>query len=66
MKDLEFEVFEEQKRTSDLTSTVEELFKERRDVEEQCKELEQQVNEVKRQNTEFLNNLVGEKVQFVL
>lgn len=58
IRDLELEVFEEQKRTAELNSTVEELFRERRETEEQCKQLEEQVNEVKRQNAEFLNNLV--------
>jgi septal ring factor EnvC (AmiA/AmiB activator) len=55
---LEFEVLEEQKRSAELTTTVEELFKERRETEEQCKQLELQLNEVKQQNAEFLNNLV--------
>ncbi|KAI6184152.1 Intraflagellar transport protein 74-like protein [Aphelenchoides bicaudatus] len=57
VRDLEFEVLEEQKRTAELGSTVEELFRERRDAEEQCRELEQKYNEIKRQNSDFLNNL---------
>lgn len=59
IRDLEFEVSEEQKRTAELSSTVEELFKERREAEDQCHQLEEKLEEVKRQNANFLSNLVG-------
>jgi F0F1-type ATP synthase membrane subunit b/b' len=50
-------VQEEQKRTEELNSTIEELFRERREREELAAGMEQQFNESKRQNAEFLNNL---------
>lgn len=58
MKDLEFEVGEEKKRNAQYSTTVEELFKERREKEDIVVELEHKVEEAKRENSNLVNNMV--------
>ncbi|KAI6196864.1 hypothetical protein M3Y94_01158900 [Aphelenchoides besseyi] len=58
IRDLEYAVVEEQKRTEELNAAVELLFNERRNAEDACYQLEtKQINEVRQQKDAAIDNL---------